>query len=412
MGTRRAAAAAKASQPFVTGYIEGYYGRYLSWAERADLIARLAENGGMIYLLAPKEDPFHRQQWREPYPASWLAEAKALVREARALGVEVSPGMAPGLSFDYTSEQDYRALLGKFRAFLKIGCRRLALLMDDIPAVLPEASRGRFATLGEAHGRLLSRLNRDLGMGATGENLWFCPTVYCDDFSQGGPAQDPYLRDLAVTAPEKSPLFWTGPGIISRRLKPSHLKPLQKLFPGRVMLWDNLYANDYCPHKIFLGPFAGRPAGLKKNLAGLLLNPTGLLETDKLYLDLLGAWSRGKPAKAAWREAMAKAGVPAALLSLTSYLNLPLEKLIPSALSAAARQRARKRLKPLIWNWKAPIQREWYPYLFMLDADLRLGLTGKEAPDEAWLRKRYSPLLAETLLLSKPLRKLPGSKRP
>src|SRR5690606_40322860 len=53
----------------------------------------------------------------------------------------------------------------------------------------------------------------------------------------------------------------------------------------------------------------------------------------------------------------------------------------------------RAALKPLIWVWKSPLQREWYPYLYALDADLRLLERGKDAPDEAWIRKKYSTVV-------------------
>ena len=53
-----------------------------------------------------------------------------------------------------------------------------------------------------------------------------------------------------------------------------------------------------------------------------------------------------------------------------------------------------KALKHLIWDWKGALHQEWYPYLFMLDADLKASARGKDRPDEAWVRKRYSPLVA------------------
>jgi len=58
----------------------------------------------------------------------------------------------------------------------------------------------------------------------------------------------------------------------------------------------------------------------------------------------------------------------------------------------------RKALYPLIWDWVSPLHREWAPFLFMLDADLKACLRGKEAADAAWVRKRYSPIVAKLLL--------------
>ena len=56
----------------------------------------------------------------------------------------------------------------------------------------------------------------------------------------------------------------------------------------------------------------------------------------------------------------------------------------------------RTALKQLIWDWKGTLHQEWYPYLFMLDADLKASETGEK--DAEWVRKRYSPLVAKIML--------------
>jgi hypothetical protein len=63
----------------------------------------------------------------------------------------------------------------------------------------------------------------------------------------------------------------------------------------------------------------------------------------------------------------------------------------------------RKALKFLIWDWKGTLHQEWYPYLFMLDADLKASEDGVR--DEEWVRKRYSPLVARLILERGPKRK-------
>jgi hypothetical protein len=57
-----------------------------------------------------------------------------------------------------------------------------------------------------------------------------------------------------------------------------------------------------------------------------------------------------------------------------------------------------KALHPLMWDWKGALHSEWYPFLFMLGADLRLSGSGERARDPVWLRKVYAPLLARRLL--------------
>lgn len=393
----------EADRPAVWGYIEGYYGRLFGWAERTSLVDHLCDKRfdhacDGAYLYAPKEDSLHRRDWRIRYPAEWRKRFRDLAVRGAKRGVDVVPGMAPGLSFDYLAADDYRVLLSKFRDFQKLGCRTLALLMDDIPPVLPANCAKSFRTLGEAHGLLLARLLADLKVTGPDCRLWFCPTVYTDQFASGPVERDPYLLDLAAKMPKEVTVLWTGPRIIAERLDGKALAGLSRIFQGNVLLWDNLYANDYCPNKIFLGPYHGRTRDIWRLTRGVLLNPTGLPMTDRLLLDLLAAFREGKPAQAAWREVMDRYALPKAFRAAAPYLASPFYRPGPKNLAPARVAALHKALKTLIWDWKGVLHQEWYPYLFMLDADLKASATGKDKPDEGWVRKRYPPLLARLLL--------------
>jgi len=282
----------------------------------------------------------------------------------------------------------------------------LALLMDDIPATLPGNCRTAFTTLGEAHAKLLARLLADLRATGPATRLWFCPTLYTDQFAtdgKGGPGRaekDPYLLDLAAGMPREITLMWTGKRIIAERLDRS-LGPVAALFGGNVVLWDNLYANDYCPNKIFLGPYAGRTREVWTLTRGALLNPTGLPATDRLLLDLLAAFRRGEQPPQAWKAVLVRHSLPREFLAVAPFLASPFFRPTPADLSPRRVAALRKALKYLIWDWKGTLHQEWYPYLFMLDADLKASEDGEK--DAEWVRKRYSPLVARLLLN-------PGSK--
>ena len=45
---------------------------------------------------------------------------------------------------------------------------------------------------------------------------------------------------------------------------------------------DNYYANNYCPRRFFIGPYIGR-----KKLNNIMVNPTGLINTDLIILDIV-----------------------------------------------------------------------------------------------------------------------------
>jgi hypothetical protein len=55
----------------IIGYIEGYYGRLLSWKDRELIIKSLNKNKMNTYFYAPKEDTCHRLCWRKKYSKNW-----------------------------------------------------------------------------------------------------------------------------------------------------------------------------------------------------------------------------------------------------------------------------------------------------------------------------------------------------
>ena len=66
-----------------TGYIEGYYGKLLTWSQRRKIINKLYDTKMSYYLYAPKSDFFHRQNWRENYSASWLKNFKSFTNYSK-----------------------------------------------------------------------------------------------------------------------------------------------------------------------------------------------------------------------------------------------------------------------------------------------------------------------------------------
>src|SRR5690606_22257337 len=106
-----------------------------------------------------------------------------------------------------------------------------------------------------------------------------------------------YLEDLGLFMRPGIELMWTGRAIVSPGYRASDLAAVRTVTGTVPVIWDNFYANDYCPGKIFLGPFTGRPAkgksGLRRTTAGMMLNPTGLYHTDVFLVHVLGGFLRG-----------------------------------------------------------------------------------------------------------------------
>ncbi len=379
-----------------TGYIEGYYGKLLTWTDRFQLLDALARLSLNTYLYAPKEDIYHRIEWRKPYPKAWKTEFQRFVTHARRKKIQVVPSIGPGLSFNYSSANDYRALLKKLATFVDSGATTLALLMDDIPPELPSSCQADFSSLGEAHGILLQNLLADLRANQSrGVSLWFCPTVYTDQFiGETGDSQT-YLHDLSSVMPKEITVLWTGPRVVSPVLNKKTLSEISKQFAGNLVIWDNYYANDYCPRRLFFGPFRGRNKSLFSLTRGLLLNPTGLPNTDIFLCHLLSGLVHGFSPSKAWSKTIGKIGYAKALQAISPFFDSPFAQIPP--LTRLHTDKLENALNTLIWQWKSSLQTEWYPYLFDFDTDLKFLKKQKTGPDSEWIHKKYPPVLARIL---------------
>src|SRR5215212_2462201 len=107
----------------VRGLIEGFYGPPWSHAERLDLIAFCGRHGLNTWVHAPKDDPYHRKLWRDPYPDVDLELIRELLEQAERHGVELAYAIAPGLDVCYSKDSELETLLAKCRQVQSAGVR-------------------------------------------------------------------------------------------------------------------------------------------------------------------------------------------------------------------------------------------------------------------------------------------------
>jgi hypothetical protein len=369
-----------------TGYIEGYYGRLLDWRDRNRLLGGVAAAAMTSYFYAPKEDAFHRQFWRQPYDKAWHSEFTQFAATAAAKNIHLIAGIAPGLDFDFASldastdqKNDFTILVAKARQFLANGASMIALLMDDIAADF-EARSGSFTNEGRAHAELANRLG--LAIDAA---IIIVPRIYADSLITPDDTQSfTYLEQFVGHLDPQHQVVYCGDDIVAPRPfgdAGGHLDP------ASIIIWDNFYANDYCPRRLFLGPWRSA------DMPHIMLNPTGMIETDLLLLGLVAGTrdqaGRGSEAgKIYWRELIQKAAVPDAFFDIAAYFDAPYgfaaEFPMPSAKTALAA------LEILLWRWKSPLQREWYPHLMGLKQDILLA--NGELPLERIGKTQMAPL--------------------
>src|SRR2546423_15048461 len=78
------------------GAVEGFYGPPFPHEERLELLEWLAGHHFNCYAYAPKDDPYHRRQWRLPYPEQETTQLRELVERGPQPGIDVALGVSPG----------------------------------------------------------------------------------------------------------------------------------------------------------------------------------------------------------------------------------------------------------------------------------------------------------------------------
>ena len=112
------------------GVVEGFYGTPWTFEDRADILDFCRQNNLNSYVYAPKDDPYHRDKWRKPYPADKLDELKKLVAVAKKNNVRFIFAVSPGLDLKYggkKGDEDFKLLIKKFDAMYNIGVRDFAV---------------------------------------------------------------------------------------------------------------------------------------------------------------------------------------------------------------------------------------------------------------------------------------------
>ncbi|HEV2514576.1 MAG TPA: beta-N-acetylglucosaminidase domain-containing protein, partial [Devosia sp.] len=129
---RQGAGRAKASTTFLSGVIEGFYGRAWTHPQRVEMLDWIANAGMNSFVYGPKDDIKIRARWRELYNAAEAAALQELVDAARARKLIFMVAIAPCLDVVYSDASDLEALKRRLDQLLDLGVTHFALLFDDI----------------------------------------------------------------------------------------------------------------------------------------------------------------------------------------------------------------------------------------------------------------------------------------
>ena len=97
--------AASATAIPLRGIVEGFYGTPWSQTERLNMLQFAHDHKLNAYIYAPKDDPYHRAKWREPYPADKLANLQTLIDTAKKQQVKFIFAISPGLDIKFDGQQ-------------------------------------------------------------------------------------------------------------------------------------------------------------------------------------------------------------------------------------------------------------------------------------------------------------------
>ncbi|PZG06278.1 beta-N-acetylhexosaminidase family protein [Nonomuraea aridisoli] len=275
------------------GTIEGFYGTPWTHAKRLDHLRFSGRHKLNAYVYAPKDDPYHRERWREPYPEEELARLGELVAEAAARHVRFVFALSPGLSMVCSDPAERAALRAKAAQVWEAGVREYALLFDDIPPELEHApDREAYGTAEGASASAHAAVCRDfaeefLAPRGAQRPLTMVPTDYA------GTGRTPYRERLAAELPPDVLVWWTGSDIVVGEISAADMTAAAESYGHQVALWDNFPVNDFDFDRVFLGPLVGRDTRLDGvPLAGITANPMAEAAASRIALTTVAdyAW--------------------------------------------------------------------------------------------------------------------------
>ena len=269
------------------GVVEGFYGTPWTFDDRADIIDFCRQCNLNSYVYAPKDDPYHRDKWRKPYPTEKLDEMRRLVAVAKKNKVRFIFAVSPGLDLNYKGtkgDEDFRLLIRKLDAMYDIGVRDFAIFFDDL-----KDDKGRHHENGKDQAEFLNRVQKNLHERYKDvAPLITVPTEYFYEDMVNGDKVKPYTRDLAENLDPTIVVLYTGRGVVCEGITDKELADVNKIYGREVGVWWNYPVNDYSltPDgnrnvKLALGAIEKLPSA---KMTAIFFNPMEQVQMSKIAL--------------------------------------------------------------------------------------------------------------------------------
>jgi hyaluronoglucosaminidase len=287
----------------IRGVIEGFYGTPWSHEQRLRGLAHFSDFGFNRYLLAPKDDPWHRYDWRSPLSEDFLNRVSDLIAQGRKNAVTVAVAISPGLTVEYSDANDVKAIMVRFKQLHSIGVREFGLFLDDIPARLQsEKDSAKFNSIMQAHSFYCNAVWTELKKLDSDNTLAICPLQY------HGKATEEYITEFGNALDPDLALIWTGREICSEYLDVSDAKVFKANTNHLPLYWDNYPVNDVAMlHELHVGPIEGREKGLENHSLGYFANPMDRFELSLISLNTIGDYlwdTQGYDPQGSWEYSL------------------------------------------------------------------------------------------------------------
>lgn len=266
------------------GVVEGFYGKPWSHEQRLDAIEKFGDFNFNTYFIAPKDVPWQRFNWRQPFGSEFIELTKELIIKGLENGISITACVSPGLSVKYSDINDVNSVVTRFKQLYQAGSRHFSLLWDDIAWELQhQEDMDRFPTIAAAQAWFTNQVWEAMLQVDTQIEMTVCPMHYC------GRGNEPYLVEIGPLLAPRINLMWTGRDICSGYLDISDAVIFQRSTLRPPLYWDNFPVNDGSMQKnLYIGPIRNREVGLEKYSAGLLANPMLQYEMSLFPLKTVG----------------------------------------------------------------------------------------------------------------------------
>ena len=253
------------------GTVEGFYGTPWSHEARIRQLEFYGRNKMNVYIYGPKDDPWHRDKWRDPYPEAEASRIAELVEVAKQNGVNFYWAIHPGVDIKWNDE-DRDKLMAKFEVMYQLGVRSFAVFFDDIWGEGAKADK---------QAALLNYID-DNFVQVKGDvaPLILCPTEYNRGWAN---EEKGYLRTLGSNLNKSIEVMWTGNSVVACIDKPT-MEWINERIQRKGYIWLNFPVNDFVRDHILMGPAYGNGLDIAGDVSGFVSNPMEYAETSKISL--------------------------------------------------------------------------------------------------------------------------------